>query len=66
LALQWKAQGAGIIGGCCGIGPDDIDLLSKHLADPVTSTSESTIAQTPATVAQKPLPAWTDKKGREL
>jgi len=68
LALQWKAQGAGIIGGCCGIGPDDILLLSKRLSDPVAPTSEPVIASTPvsAKVLQQSLPAWTDKKGREL
>ena len=72
LALQWKAQGAGIIGGCCGIGPDDIRLLSERFCNPVTSTSESITVQksvptaVPTAAPQQPLPGWTDKKGRQL
>ncbi|MDG1001027.1 MAG: homocysteine S-methyltransferase family protein, partial [Pseudomonadales bacterium] len=27
FAQQWKALGATIIGGCCGIGPEHIALL---------------------------------------
>lgn len=30
-ARQWREKGAKIIGGCCGIGPEYIALLSKNL-----------------------------------
>jgi S-methylmethionine-dependent homocysteine/selenocysteine methylase len=30
-AKRWKQQGATLIGGCCGIGPEHIAELSKHL-----------------------------------
>jgi S-methylmethionine-dependent homocysteine/selenocysteine methylase len=30
-AKEWKQKGASIIGGCCGIGPEYIALLSKKL-----------------------------------
>ncbi len=30
-SLQWRAAGATIFGGCCGIGPDHIQLLGKEL-----------------------------------
>jgi len=31
LCLRYVASGATLIGGCCGIGPDDIDALSQAL-----------------------------------
>ena len=36
-AQKWQAQGATLIGGCCGIGPDHIQELSQHLT--LTSTT---------------------------
>ncbi|MFP4097390.1 MAG: homocysteine S-methyltransferase family protein [Alphaproteobacteria bacterium] len=30
-AKKWKALGAKIIGGCCGVGPEHISVLSKNL-----------------------------------
>jgi len=30
-ALQWRQNGATLIGGCCGIGPDHIALLTEKL-----------------------------------
>jgi len=32
-AQKWKSQGATLIGGCCGIGPDHIKALSNHMTD---------------------------------
>jgi len=29
-ATQWQTQGASLIGGCCGIGPEHIEVLSQH------------------------------------
>ena len=68
LALQWRTQGAGIIGGCCGVGPDDIQQLSKRLSDSVATATEPTITEIsiPSTLSQTPLPDWTDKEGRNL
>ena len=31
-ALSWRAEGAQIIGGCCGVGPAEIALAGKRLA----------------------------------
>ncbi|MFM2483837.1 homocysteine S-methyltransferase family protein [Celerinatantimonas yamalensis] len=31
FAQQWRAAGASVIGGCCGIGPEHIALLSREL-----------------------------------
>jgi S-methylmethionine-dependent homocysteine/selenocysteine methylase len=30
-AQQWRQKGATLIGGCCGIGPDHIALLTEKL-----------------------------------
>ena len=30
-ALQWVEMGVQVIGGCCGIGPEHIRLLSERL-----------------------------------
>lgn len=30
LAERWRNQGATLIGGCCGIGPEHINAISKH------------------------------------
>ena len=35
-AQKWQTQGASLIGGCCGIGPEHIQELSQHFTD--TST----------------------------
>ncbi|GAA0315569.1 homocysteine S-methyltransferase family protein [Psychrobacter aestuarii] len=32
-AEQWQSQGASLIGGCCGIGPEHIEVLSAHFDD---------------------------------
>lgn len=33
FAQSWKDAGAGILGGCCGIGPAHIDHLRAHIAE---------------------------------
>ncbi|MEI8642257.1 homocysteine S-methyltransferase family protein [Pseudoalteromonas sp. Hal099] len=35
-AKQWQQQGASIIGGCCGIGPEHIATLNQHFASFIT------------------------------
>ncbi|KQB53646.1 homocysteine methyltransferase [Pseudomonas endophytica] len=36
-AQQWVEQGASIVGGCCGIGPEHIAELASHLQDQTTA-----------------------------
>ena len=31
MALCWRTEGAQIIGGCCGVGPKDIEAAAAHL-----------------------------------
>lgn len=40
-ARRWAEQGASIIGGCCGIGPEHIAELHEHLIAPAESATES-------------------------
>jgi len=37
FAKEWQRQGAVIIGGCCGIGPEHIEVLSRWQHSPETS-----------------------------
>ena len=30
-AQNWRQRGASLLGGCCGIGPEHIELLAKQL-----------------------------------
>jgi len=40
-AFEWRRQGASIIGGCCGVGPEDIRRLSTELANPASPFQQS-------------------------
>lgn len=64
---SWRAEGAQIIGGCCGVGPVEIAALVDALA----STNESDVtaaAELPATLTTSAVVAqpWIDSRGRSL
>jgi len=69
LALAWREEGAQIIGGCCGVGPDQIDAARTALAG--TRAGHRRIAQPSAgqddalAALAAPVP-WTDAAGRPL
>ena len=44
LALQWRAEGAQIIGGCCGVGPEHLKAARRKLAEPVPTQAAATDA----------------------
>jgi S-methylmethionine-dependent homocysteine/selenocysteine methylase/SAM-dependent methyltransferase len=70
LALAWREEGAQIIGGCCGVGPEH--LVAAHDALEGTRPGHAR----PAALADarngtlaasaKPVQRWTDARGREL
>jgi S-methylmethionine-dependent homocysteine/selenocysteine methylase/SAM-dependent methyltransferase len=70
LALAWREEGAQIIGGCCGVGPEHLvaarDALAGtrpgHARPPALADARN---GTPASSAQ-PVQRWTDARGREL
>jgi release factor glutamine methyltransferase len=74
LALQWRGEGAQIVGGCCGVGPDHIAAAAKSLAGMKrgkrrgTAAASSDAMKTPAEAPHPPAPPqpWTDEKGRVL
>ncbi|HEY0285919.1 MAG TPA: homocysteine S-methyltransferase family protein [Pseudomonas sp.] len=41
-APQWVEQGATIVGGCCGIGPEHIGELERHLV-PVVKAKQGVL-----------------------
>jgi S-methylmethionine-dependent homocysteine/selenocysteine methylase/SAM-dependent methyltransferase len=69
LALQWREEGAQIIGGCCGVGPEHIAASSAALEP--TKPGHATPAALPDETALPPadgraVPRWTDARGRRM
>ena len=73
LALEWRAEGAQIIGGCCGVGPDHIDSAQKKLKGTKPGHPESSqisksfldaLSSAPRPV--ETVQPWLDDKGRLL
>jgi S-methylmethionine-dependent homocysteine/selenocysteine methylase/SAM-dependent methyltransferase len=69
MALDWRAEGAQIVGGCCGVGPEHIGAAREALAP--TKPGRRRVAQPfapdripDAQVA--PAPAWADRRGRSI
>jgi S-methylmethionine-dependent homocysteine/selenocysteine methylase/tRNA1(Val) A37 N6-methylase TrmN6 len=71
LALQWREEGAQIIGGCCGVGPGHIAAAAQALegtqpgrppASQFFMPGQETADSPPD---QSPQP-WRDRQGREL
>jgi S-methylmethionine-dependent homocysteine/selenocysteine methylase/SAM-dependent methyltransferase len=69
LALEWRDEGAQIIGGCCGVGPEHVAAVVKALEDTKPgrkrpSTSVEAVGLGPA--APRKGEQWRDDKGRLL
>ncbi len=69
LALEWRAEGAQIIGGCCGVRPEHLLAARTALADtkpgharPVVRTEQSASARG----QRREPPSWADPRGREM
>ena len=69
LALGWRAEGAQIIGGCCGVRPEHLAAARAALADTKPGHAR------PATLPEEegasrrrtdPAPSWKDARGRDL
>jgi S-methylmethionine-dependent homocysteine/selenocysteine methylase/SAM-dependent methyltransferase len=68
LALQWRGEGAQIIGGCCGVTPDHIEAAAKAVAGTKpgrkrASPTEQGLAGDQSTEEPPPSP-WLDEQGR--
>ncbi len=72
MALRWRAEGAQIIGGCCGVGPAHVgaarELLEQAPADEVPARAPAAMPDglLPEMPAPAPAPAWTDGRGRAV
>jgi homocysteine S-methyltransferase len=70
LARSWREEGAQIIGGCCGVGPEHVAAAREALAD--TKPGAKRVAELPAGDNGAARPAtgaggeWTDSRGRDL
>jgi homocysteine S-methyltransferase len=72
MALAWCEEGAKIVGGCCGVGPEHIEAAREALAEtkPGNRRRESPpslrgLAAENGRVAPE-APRWTDGRGRDL
>jgi homocysteine S-methyltransferase len=68
LARRWRAEGADIIGGCCGVGPDHIMAVRSALEGAPRGAKKRgpPAATEDHATRSSALPAWTDKSGRDL
>ncbi|MEM7277605.1 MAG: homocysteine S-methyltransferase family protein [Pseudomonadota bacterium] len=68
MSLIWRAEGAQILGGCCGARPSHIEALAKAVKDtapygPIGETGRMRVYEKP----QEPAPAvWTDADERQI
>jgi release factor glutamine methyltransferase len=71
MAVRWRAEGAQIIGGCCGVGPAHVGAARELLEQ--TVSRDRAFPQAPMPVPDRllqrepaPAPVWTDRRGRSL
>ena len=70
LALRWREEGAQIIGGCCGVGPDQIAAAKTALTDtkPGQARPDALPNEGVTTISSEPRRApatpWADTRGR--
>ncbi len=67
LALEWRMEGAQIVGGCCGTTPDHIGAAAKALAGTKPgSRREAAAAPEPHDTPVLEVAPWQDSLGRTL
>jgi S-methylmethionine-dependent homocysteine/selenocysteine methylase/SAM-dependent methyltransferase len=74
MALQWREEGAQLIGGCCGVSPDHIAAAGRALAgtpagrrriETISVDAAAGAADRPA-ARREPPPALRDARGRDM
>ena len=68
-ALEWRSEGAQIIGGCCGVGPEHMRAARAALEG--THAGRERVAELPgnsgiAAASAAPAPEWLDARGRTV
>ncbi len=69
MALIWRAEGASILGGCCGVRPSHIEAMAKAVEGTQARAPIADAGARIASVAETPtpeVPAWTDSKDRRV
>jgi S-methylmethionine-dependent homocysteine/selenocysteine methylase/SAM-dependent methyltransferase len=70
LALRWREEGAQIIGGCCGVGPQQIAAAREALADTPPGHRHSAEINAdepePGVIGKRTYAPWGDPRGRVL
>ena len=70
LALRWREEGAQIIGGCCGTGPEHIAAARERLGGNArragAARPRAAGAERRPGAAPPAAPTWTDRRGRPL
>jgi S-methylmethionine-dependent homocysteine/selenocysteine methylase/SAM-dependent methyltransferase len=67
LALSWRAEGAQIIGGCCGTSPEHIAAAAEALADTKPGREKPSVTVLEEeTEPEAPAEAWIDDRRRPL
>lgn len=68
LALEWREEGAAIVGGCCGTGPEHLAAAARALEGVPRGTGrrEAPALTTAPEAAGAPPAPWRDEQGREL
>ncbi len=71
MALQWRGEGAQIVGGCCGVGPAHVAAARTLLeqtqpGDRRTADASMPVSDHILNGHRAPAPAWTDRRGRSV
>jgi S-methylmethionine-dependent homocysteine/selenocysteine methylase/SAM-dependent methyltransferase len=69
MALRWREEGAQIIGGCCGVGPEHIAAAREALADTKPGHERPELLEDTelnGSGVHEQAPRWTDRRGRSL
>jgi S-methylmethionine-dependent homocysteine/selenocysteine methylase/SAM-dependent methyltransferase len=68
LALSWRAEGAQIVGGCCGTTPEHIAAAASALegTKPGTERPPVSVPRGQGVAAERPARPWLDDRGRPL
>lgn len=64
LALEWRDEGAQIIGGCCGVTPDHIAALVRELAETKPGKKRPPVDLEAEEAETEPAPSWLDERDR--
>jgi S-methylmethionine-dependent homocysteine/selenocysteine methylase/SAM-dependent methyltransferase len=66
MALRWRAEGAYIVGGCCGVGPDHMAVTRDALAGTSRGAETRGSASAAPTRPRAEIQPWTDRRDRTI